>query len=205
MIARVRGQLIEKQPTRAVVEDGHGVGYELAIPVSTFNRLPEAGSSVALLTQLIVREDALLLYGFATAEERDLFRVLITVSGVGPKIALAVLSGVELERFHEAVLGGDTAVLRLIPGIGKKMAERLVVELKDRLPVAVGAGVSGERDGRDLGCRPEVYRDAVAAMVSLGYTSAAATAAAKRALAEHKSSAPMALDELLRRALRAAG
>ena len=205
MISRIRGQLLEKQPTRAVVEDGHGVGYELSIPVSTYNRLPEPGTPVVLLTQLIVREDALLLYGFATTEERDLFRVLITVSGVGPKIALAVLSGVELPRFHEAVISGDTNVLRLIPGIGKKMAERLVVELKDRLPVAAGGGTSGERDGRDLGCPPEVYRDAVAAMVSLGYTNAAATAAARRALAENQGQHPMALDELLRRALRAAG
>jgi holliday junction DNA helicase RuvA len=203
MITRLRGQLLEKQPTRVVIEDGHGVGYELAIPVSTFQRLPEAGSAVALLTQLIVREDALLLFGFGSTDERDLFRVLITISGVGPKIALAILSGIELERFREAVLAGDTALLRTIPGIGKKMAERLVVELRDRLPAGSGAAAGGEREARELGCPPEVYRDTVAAMVSLGYTSAAATAAAKRALAGHRG--PMAIDELLRRALAAAG
>jgi Holliday junction DNA helicase RuvA len=203
MITRLRGQLLEKQPTRVVIEDGHGVGYELAIPVSTFQRLPEAGTSVALLTQLIVREDALLLYGFASADERDLFRILITISGVGPKIALAVLSGIELGRFREAVLAGDTALLRTIPGIGKKMAERLVVELKDRLPAGAEAIPAGEREARELGCSPEVYRDTVAALVSLGYTSAAAVAAAKRALAGNRG--PMALDELLRRALAAAG
>ncbi|HWN81588.1 MAG TPA: Holliday junction branch migration protein RuvA [Candidatus Udaeobacter sp.] len=200
MITRLRGQLLEKQPTRVVIEDGHGVGYELAIPVSTFQHLPEPGSAVALLTQLIVREDALLLFGFGSAGERDLFRVLITISGVGPKIALAILSGIELDRFREAVLAGDTALLRTIPGIGKKMADRLAVELKDRLPAGDTPG--GEREARELGCSPEVYRDTVAAMVSLGYSSAAASAAAKRALAGQEG--PMAIDELLRRALAAA-
>jgi holliday junction DNA helicase RuvA len=203
MITRLRGSLLEKHPTRVVIEDGHGVGYELAVPVSTFQRLPEPGKSVVLLTQLIVREDALLLFGFATAEERDLFRVLITISGVGPKIALAILSGIDHERFNDAVLAGDTALLRTIPGIGKKMAERLVVELKDRLPVPEAAMVGGEREARELGCEPALYRDTVAAMVSLGYTNAAATAAAKRAIAAGKE--PHALDELLRRALAAAG
>jgi len=202
MITRLRGQLLEKQPTRVVIEDGHGVGYELAIPVSTFQRLPEPGVAVSLLTQLIVREDALLLFGFASADERDLFRILITISGVGPKMALAILSGIELERFRSAVLEGDTVLLRTIPGIGKKMAERLVVELKDRLPAGGHVIAGSEREARELGCAPEVYRDTVAAMVSLGYTSAAANAAAKRALTGNQG--PMALDELLRRALAAA-
>jgi Holliday junction DNA helicase RuvA len=202
MITRLRGQLLEREPTRAVIEDGHGVGYELAIPVSTYQRLPEPGGSVSLLTQLIVREDALLLFGFASADERDLFRILITISGVGPKMALAVLSGIELGRFRSAVLEGDTALLRTIPGIGKKMAERLVVELKDRLPAGALSAAAGEREARELGCSPEIYRDTVAAMVSLGFTSAAANAAAKRALKANQG--PVALDELLRRALAAA-
>jgi Holliday junction DNA helicase RuvA len=197
MIARLRGNLVEKFPTRTLI-DVDGVGYELQIPVSTFQRLPEPGDRATLLTHLIVRDDALQLFGFGTGEERDLFRLLITVSGVGPKIALAILSGIDLSRFRLAVSGGDVDLLRTIPGIGKKMAERLVVELRDRLPVA-GEESAEERAARALGCPPEVYRDAIAAMVSLGYTNAAATAAARRVIAAQDG--PIALDDLLKRAL----
>jgi Holliday junction DNA helicase RuvA len=197
MIARLRGSLVEKYPTRVLI-DVNGVGYDLAIPVSTFERLPEPGGNVSLLTQLIVREDALHLFGFATAAERELFRLLITVSGVGPKIALAVLSGIDLARFRLAVAGGEADVLRTIPGIGKKMAERLVVELRDRLPAA-GEEAAEERAARALGCSPEVYRDAVAAMISLGFSSAAANAAARRVIAG--ASGPIEVDEMVKRAL----
>jgi Holliday junction DNA helicase RuvA len=197
MIARLRGTLVEKFPTRALIEVD-GVGYELQIPVSTFQRLPEPGDRATLLTHLIVRDDALQLFGFGTGEERDLFRLLITVSGVGPKIALAILSGIDLSRFRLAVSGGDVDLLRTIPGIGKKMAERLVVELRDRLPAA-GEETAEERAARALGCPPEVYRDAIAAMVSLGYTNAAATTAARRVIAA--ADGPIALDDLLKRAL----
>ncbi len=201
MIARVRGVLVEKFPTRALVEV-EGVGYELAIPVSTFERLPATGERVTLLTHLAVREDALQLFAFGTPEERDLFRLLVTVSGIGPRTALAILSGIELGRLRSAITGGDVDVLRTIPGIGKKTAERLVVELRDRLPLA-GAGSAEERAAHALGCSPEVYRDAVAAMVSLGYTNSAAQAAARRVLAAAQG--PLALDELVKLALAAAG
>lgn len=197
MIARLSGSLVEKLPTRALLDVG-GVGYELGIPVSTFQRLPEPGGKTTLLTQLIVRDDALQLYGFATGEERDVFRLLITVSGVGPKIALAILSGIDLTRFRQAVVGGDIDLLRTIPGIGKKTAERLVVELRDRLP-GVAEQSAEAQAARALGCPPEIYRDAVAAMVSLGYTNAAATQAARRAITGLEG--PVQLDDLLRRAL----
>ena len=200
MISRLRGSLVEKLPTRAVI-DVEGVGYELQVPVSTFERLPEPGGRVAILTHLVVREDALLLFGFATAGERDLFRLLITVSGVGPKIALAVLSGMDDGRFRRAVADRDVEILRTIPGIGKKMAERLVVELRDRLPV-VGEESPEERAARSLGCPVEVYRDAVAALVSLGYTQAAASATTRKVLAE--AAGGLELDELVRRALASA-
>jgi Holliday junction DNA helicase RuvA len=200
MIARLRGSLIEKHPTHALV-DVEGVGYELQIPVSTFERLPEAGGRVVLLTQLVVREDALHLFGFGTEGEREIFRLLLTVSGVGPKIALAVLSGIEGGRFRRAVAAGDVDLLRTIPGIGKKTAERLVVELRDRLPAA-GEESPEERAARTLGCPVDVYRDAIAALVSLGYTQTAASAAARMVLAD--GSGPFELDELVKRALAAA-
>jgi Holliday junction DNA helicase RuvA len=200
MIARLRGSLIEKHPTHALV-DVEGVGYELQIPFSTFERLPELGGRVALLTHLVVREDALHLFGFATGEEREIFRHLLSVSGVGPKIALAVLSGIDGTRFRQAVTAGDVDLLRTIPGVGKKTAERLIVELRDRLP-RVGDESPEERAARALGCPIEVYRDAIAALVSLGYTQAAASAAARRVLAD--GAGPVELDELVKRALAAA-
>lgn len=200
MISRLRGSLVEKLPTRAII-DVEGVGYELQVPVSTFERLPEPGGRVTILTHLVVREDALLLFGFATADERDLFRLLITVSGIGPKIALAVLSGIDVGRFRRALADRDVDLLRTIPGIGKKTAERLVVELRDRLPV-VGEESPEERAAGALGCPVEVYRDAVAALVSLGYTQAAASAATRKVLAA--AAGTLELDELVRRALAAA-
>ena len=200
MIARLRGVLVAKQPTRALI-DVAGVGYDVAIPVSTFERLPDAGVEVTLLTHLALREDAAQLFAFATAEERDLFRALITVSGIGPKTGLAILSGIEIERLRSAITGGEVDVLKAIPGIGKKTAERLVVELRDRLPHA-GMEPAAAAAVRALGCSPEMYRDAVAAMVSLGYSNAAAVEAARRVLAA--ADGPLALDELVRRALAAA-
>jgi len=200
MIARLRGVLVAKQPTRALI-DVAGVGYDVAIPVSTFERLPDAGAEVTLLTHLALREDAAQLFAFATAEERDLFRALITVSGIGPKTGLAILSGIELGRLRSAIAGGEVDVLKAIPGIGKKTAERLVVELRDRLPHA-GMEPAAAAAVRALGCSPEMYRDAVAAMVSLGYSNAAAVEAARRVLAA--ADGPLALDELVRRALAAA-
>jgi Holliday junction DNA helicase RuvA len=197
MIARLRGSLVEKLPTRAVI-DVEGVAYELQIPVSTFEHLPDAGERAVLLTHLVVREDALHLFGFGTAEERDLFRLLITVAGVGPKIALAVLSGMDAARFCRAVAERDADQLCTIPGIGKKTAERLVVELKDRVPEA-GVESAVERTARALGCPVDVYRDAVAALVSLGYSAAAAAHATRRVLEEGKGT--LELDELVRRAL----
>lgn len=200
MIARLRGILVEKLPTHALIEVA-GVGYDVAIPVSTFERLPAAGAEVTLLTHLALREDAAQLFAFATPEERDLFRALITVSGIGPKTGLAILSGIEIERLRSAITGGEVDVLRAIPGIGKKTAERLVVELRDRLP-QTGLEPAAAAAARALGCPPEIYRDAVAAMVSLGYSNAAAVEAARRVLAA--TDAPLALDELVKRALAAA-
>ena len=132
MIAQLRGCLLRKEPQEAVVDVG-GVGYRVTIPLSTFYRLGEAGSEVTLLTHTHVREDALALFGFLTAVEQALFERLIAVSGVGPKLAVSVLSGIEAPELVAALRSSDVARLTRIPGVGKKTAERLVVELKDKM------------------------------------------------------------------------
>ncbi len=132
MISQLRGMLLEKSPPELVL-DVSGVGYEVTVPMSTFYRLPDIGEAVELLTHLSIREDAHQLYGFLTSSERKLFRSLIKVNGVGPKLALAVLSSIEPDMFVQTVLNNDTAALVRLPGIGKKTAERLVIEMRDRL------------------------------------------------------------------------
>jgi len=136
MIAFLQGKLVEALPTQVIV-DVNGVGYEALIPLSSFDKLPPPGGAVKLLTQLIVREDAHILYGFMTAAERDLFRLLIhNVSGIGPKTALNILSGMNVVAFRGAVATGDVKSLSQISGVGKKMAERIVVELRDKIGAA---------------------------------------------------------------------
>lgn len=132
MITFLKGQLADKLPPTAIINVG-GVGYEVEVPMSTFYNLPPIGSDITLLTQFVVREDAQLLYGFASNEERRLFRELVRISGVGAKLALAVMSGMSVDDFVATVQAGDAALLTRIPGVGKKTAERLVVEMKDRL------------------------------------------------------------------------
>ncbi len=165
MIAHLRGRILEKQPTRVVV-DVAGVGYDVAVPLSTFYGLGEPGAEVALRVHTHVREDALALYGFATALELDLFNRLISISGIGPKLALAVLSGIEPLDLLAAIERGDVARLTAIPGVGKKTSERIVLELRDRLPRAhpsAAASAGGSPDGliaRD---------DLLSALMNLGY------------------------------------
>ena len=165
MIAHLRGRILEKQPTRVVVDVG-GVGYDVAVPLSTFYGLGEPGAEVALRVHTHVREDALALYGFATALELDLFERLISISGIGPKLALAVLSGIEPPDLVGAIERGDVARLTAIPGVGKKTSERIVLELKDRLPRAHVVGRGGRRRGRG---RPSVRDDLLSALMNLGY------------------------------------
>ncbi len=151
MIGSVRGRIASKTPPQLTVDVG-GIGYELEAPMSTFFLLPAVGEEVRLLTHLVVREDAHILYAFATENERRLFRSLIKVSGVGPKIALALLSGISVEAFALCVQNQDIAALTRVPGIGRKTAERLVVEMKDRLgPTADYRG--GQRAAGESGSR----------------------------------------------------
>jgi len=165
VIAHLRGTIHEKHPNRIVV-DVNGVGYEVAVPLSTFYGLGDAGADVALRIHTHVREDALALYGFATVLEQDLFERLIGVSGIGPKLGLAVLSGIEPLDLIRAIEQADVARLTAIPGVGKKTSERIVLELKDRLPktqvVAVAAGYGDPEP-------PLLRDDLISALVNLGY------------------------------------
>ena len=167
MIAFLEGTLVESLPTQIVV-NVHGVGYQVMIPISSFERLPTPGSAVKILTHLTVREDAHVLYGFCTAGERDLFRLLLHhVTGVGPKIALSVLSGLSLEMFKSAVVAGDTGTISKISGVGKKTAERIVLELKDKVGVAAEWEASSAKNAPSL--EDVRLHDAVLALISLGY------------------------------------
>ena len=195
MIGSVRGRITAKTPPQLTVDVG-GIGYELEAPMSTFFHLPAIGQEVSLLTHLVVREDAHILYAFGSESERRLFRNLIKVSGVGPKIALALLSGISVEAFSRCVVNEDITALTKVPGIGRKTAERLIVELRDRLkdsetpasvgivPVAVGASPESEAFG---------------ALVALGYRPAEATRLLKAVGPGTHST-----EELIRRALQSA-
>ena len=175
MIGRISGTLLEKNPPQVLV-DANGVGYEIDVPMSTFYNLPRIGDKVALFTHLVVREDAQLLYGFGTEAERAAFRTLLKVSGVGPKVALALLSGLSVNELALAVAMQETGRLTNVPGIGKKTAERLLLELKDKFKVdarlAVG-GVSGVAD------KPSANADVLNALIGLGYSEKEAIIAVK--------------------------
>jgi holliday junction DNA helicase RuvA len=167
MITFLQGKLVEALPTQVTV-DVNGVGYEALIPLSSFAKLPPPGQGVKLLTQLVIREDAHTLYGFMTADERELFRLLInTVSGIGPKTALNILSGMNPVAFRGAVAGGDVKALSQISGVGKKTAERIVVELKDRIGAAGAWEALSAR--RALSPEDQKVNDAVLALMALGF------------------------------------
>jgi len=194
MIGSVRGRIASKTPPQLTVEVG-GIGYELEAPMSTYFHLPAIGEEVRLLTHLVVREDAHILYAFGTEDERQLFRSLIKVSGVGPKIALALLSGISAEAFAQSVQTEDTSALTRIPGIGRKTAERLIVEMRDRLAPA-GAG-----GGAVIAAAPSSPEaEAFSALVALSYRPAEATRLLKAVGPGAHST-----EELIRRALQIAG
>lgn len=165
MISYVRGALSEKEPTRAVVEAA-GVGYEVLIPLTTFDRLPHTGAEVKLLVQHVVREDDEQLYGFATQSEREMFAKLTAVSGVGPKIALAILSGSSIGELALAIASGNAKRLSAIKGVGKKTAEKICIELKDKVNALEGLAATG-RDAK--GSASPVLHDAILALSALGF------------------------------------
>lgn len=175
MIGRLHGKLIEKTPPQVLVDVG-GVGYEVDVPMSTFCNLPAEGSEITLLTHFIVREDAQLLYGFATAAERQTFRALIRISGVGPRIALAVLSGMSTQDLADAVEQGNATLLTCVPGIGKKTADRLVLELKGKL--------AGNAFAPAGGAASAAQADILSALMALGYSEREAQASVRALPAE---------------------
>lgn len=167
MIAHLRGKLLAKHPNQAIVEAG-GVGYDLTISVPTFSGLPNVGSDVALHVHTHVREDSIALYGFLRPAEKQLFEKLITVSGIGPKLAITILSGMSADEIVGAIRGNDVARLIRIPGIGKKTAERMVLELRDKLPAAGGG------ESAPVPAPSAVEEDVLSALTNLGYQKPAA-------------------------------
>jgi Holliday junction DNA helicase RuvA len=192
MIALLRGVLVEKHPNQAIVETG-GVGYDVTIPVSTFTRLPEPGAEVRLRIHTHVREDALALYGFLTQDEKALFEKLIGVSGIGPSLAVKILSGMAAPDLIHAIRRGEVDRLVRIPGIGKKTAERMVLELRDKLPA-----VAGEEAAEPAGALSAVDQDVLSALLNLGCGRPQAEAAVRKAKA---AGAPAEFEPLFRRAL----
>ena len=196
MIAYIHGTIAEKSPTRIVV-DVNGLGYEIHIPVSTYEKLPAAGERIRLLTYLHVREDILQLYGFGSEEQRALFLELISISGIGPRTALGVLSKVSVSDFTAAVLNENFSLLTQIPGIGKKTAQRLVMELKDKLQRGVEPITSSSWQSLN------VAEEAVLALVSLGYRQIEAQKLVNQVLAAEKQ--VPSVESLIKKALQTVG
>jgi holliday junction DNA helicase RuvA len=190
MIAHLRGTLLAKHPNQAIVET-QGVGYDVVISVPTFSELPAAGAEVGLYIHTHVREDALSLYGFLRLAEKQLFEKLLTVSGIGPKLAITILSGMPVDEMVRAIRGGDVGRLTRIPGIGKKTAERMVLELRDKLPAFGTAEVS-------VAAASPVEEDVLSALVNLGYQRAAAEKALQTA---ERGKSSQSFDALFREAL----
>lgn len=172
MIGQIRGIIREKQPPSLLVE-AYGIGYEIDAPMSTFYQLPEVGQEVSLFTHFVVREDAQHLYGFYSRDERVLFRTLLKVNGVGPRLALTILSSADPQDFVRSILNNDTQSLVRMPGIGKKTAERLVIEMRDKLAdwnqTMTKLDVTSTNHERGSGGRQQMLQDAIAALISLGY------------------------------------
>ena len=192
MIGRLAGKLQEKRPEGIVLDVG-GVGYDVRVPLSTFLELPDEGKTLALWIHTYVREDALHLYGFLTREERAAFVLLLGISGVGPRVALALLSGLPVARFVQAIRRGDLAALRGVPGVGTKTAERILVDLRDKVDRLEGLPEEEDDGVEDAAC--------ISALLNLGYPRATAEQAVHRAREELGDSAP--LEGLIREALRA--
>jgi Holliday junction DNA helicase RuvA len=199
MIGRLKGVLVEKQPPQLMI-DVQGVGYEVEAPLSTIFRLPALGQSVELYTHFVVREDAQLLFGFATQGERALFRTLIRVNGVGPKMGIAILSGIGADDFARCVNQDDTGALVKIPGVGKKTAERLIVEMRDKMRdwLPVDSRFALQEEGPAAGAN-SAHQEAESALISLGYKPVQATKAVAQA---RKLLGSASVEELIRQSLK---
>ncbi len=197
MIGRLRGTLLEKLPPQLLL-DINGVGYEVQAPMTTFYELPEISSEIVLHTHLAISEHAHVLYGFLRESDRSLFRTLIKISGVGPKLALAILSGMSADEFVNCVRSGDSVALTRLPGVGKKTAERLVVEMKDRLKDWQGLASPTGAVSQTVTPTTDALKDAISALVSLGYKPQEASK-----MVSQVESEGLASEEVIRLALRA--
>lgn len=172
MIGQLHGTILEKQPPQLLL-NVNGVGYEIAAPMSTFYRLPDVGQEVTLHTHFVVREDAQQLYGFSARQERSLFRTLLKVNGIGPRLGLTILSGIDPNEFVQCIVNNDTASLVRLPGVGKKTAERLIIEMRDKLSGWESSTIIEKEisltGNSQQGTRRQVIQDAVSALVALGY------------------------------------
>lgn len=199
MINHLKGILQHKSPTEIVI-DNQGVGYSISIPFSTYEKLGEVGTTVTVLTHLHVREDALQLYGFATEADREVFRLLISVSGIGPKIAQGILSGIQPGELQALILQGNVSALTAIPGVGRKTAERLIVELRDKISKLDSPSTSATAPAGSAGIRNE----AMMALISLGYNRPAAEKAIRAAL-QDLNKKDVTIQELLKQSLKSTG
>lgn len=205
MIGRIRGILAEKAPPFVLI-DVNGVGYEIQMPMTSLYQLSDTGTEVTVYTHFVVREDAQLLFGFATKQERSLFREVIKANGVGPKLALTILSGMSAHQFVQAVADGDITALVKLPGVGKKTAERLLVEMKDRLASwelsqDTGVALPTSVEENHIVAQPESAKaEAISALIALGYNQSQATKMVKAVFQDGASS-----EELIRDALRSIG
>ena len=200
MIGFLRGKLVVKAPPLLLL-DVQGVGYEVEAPMTTFYKLPEIGEEIKLHTHLVVREDAHILFGFANETDRTLFRLLIKVNGVGPKLALTILSGLSADEFQRCIHDNDTHALVRLPGIGKKTAERLIIEMRDRLPGGGDSITSSEiAGGRVPGLVGNPKQEAVSALIALGYKAQDANKMVQNISAEANS-----CEDIIRLALQGAG
>jgi len=196
MIAHLRGKLLAKHPNQVVIETG-GVGYEVTISIPTFSELPAAGSEAALHVYTHVREDVIALYGFSRPAEKQLFEKLMTVSGIGAKLAITILSGMAADEMAAAIRGNDVARLTKIPGVGRKTAERMVLELRDKMPAAAGISTSA------VPAMSETEEDVLSALINLGYQRPAAEKALASVVKDGtgKNEKPRSFDEVFRRTL----
>ncbi len=192
MISFLDGVLVSKSPTEITI-DVNGVGYSVHIPLSTFEKLDGVNQRVKIFTYLHVREDAMQLFGFATEPERELFRLLISISGIGPKIAQGILSGMSTQELRQCIIAGNVVALTTIQGVGRKTAERIVVELRDKV------GKVEETTATSVGKETSIRSEALSALLSLGYTRSTAEAALRTVLNERKD---LSLEELIKQALR---
>ncbi|SEM57547.1 Holliday junction DNA helicase subunit RuvA [Syntrophus gentianae] len=200
MIAKIQGKLIYKAVS-VVIIDNHGIGYEILIPLSTYYELPEVGADVGLLIYTCFRQDAIQLVGFYTEKEKHLFKLMISIAGIGPRLAVNVLSGINSDELINAIAKNDLKRLLKVPGLGKKMAERVIMELRDKISEGKPKGQESDiEDRRELIDKGLIEEDAVSALINLGYKNQAAKDAIEKVMSEHREN--KSLDVILKEALK---